>query len=543
MATGKGLDPDFIKSIDWTLAQQRISQDVRTDFIHAPHISIIYAQAGDSLVEQVTRELKAGTYRSGEPVTIEVPKSFRIAVADGRNRVFGPNYSRPGSILLPSDRLFYQALADQAAPVIDKATDHDRSFSHRLSNASASGTMFHSSRTCWNELQDANRAYARTKGVKYALRVDIANYFGSLNQHKLINVLSDRGYPGSLASKLEEILLSYSGERNSRGILQGMYPSDLFGNFYLAPVDQLLNDDLGVPSTRYVDDLYIFLDSIESSVSVVRKLIPMLRSYDLILNEAKSKILPAKTLLTEEPDLEELFNDALEEAKKQLTDEEIQSEYGFQAEWDGDDEVDDEKREVLELTATQALFDSLEDYPGNEENIERFCLPLFARAGSDYAVDHVLKAFNERPSMAQIYAAYLAGFLDNTEVVKFLASILKDDTMMDWQRMWVLGALMQAGGPVNGTVKNSLALLESGERHHTLRASAAIYAGRFGDHAVRVKLTRLYSGLPTYIQLAIYYSSRNWPIAERRTAKSSWGDHSTLHVLLTTSLGAKAKKS
>jgi hypothetical protein len=62
-----------------------------------------------------------------------------------------------------------------------------------------------------------------------------------------------------------------------------------------------------VPSTRYVDDIYIFLDSIESSVSVVRKLIPMLRSYDLILNEAKSKILPAKTLLTEEPDLEDLF--------------------------------------------------------------------------------------------------------------------------------------------------------------------------------------------------------------------------------------------
>lgn len=542
MATGKGLDPSFVKSIDWALALKRISQDVRTDFIHAPHISVIYAQAGDSLVEQVTRELKAGTYRSGEPVTIEVPKTFRIAVADGTNRIFGPNYSRPGSILQPSDRLFYQALADQATPVIDKATDHERSFSHRLAGPT-SPAMFHSSRACWTELQNANKAYARTKGVKYALRVDIANYFGSLNQHKLINVLSDRGYPGPLASKLEEMLLGYTGERNSRGILQGMYPSDLFGNFYLAPVDQFLKEDLGVPSTRYVDDLYIFLDSIESSVSVVRKLIPMLRSYDLILNEAKSKILPAKTLLTEEPDLEELFDDAFEEAKDQLTDEEMQSEYGFQAEWDDDDEGDDEKRESLGLAATQALFDSVEDYPGNEENIERFCLPLFARAGSDYAVDHVLKAFSERPSMAQIYAAYLASFLANMEVKKFLASILKVETTMDWQRMWVLAALAQAGGPINGAVKNSLALLESGERHHTLRASAAIYAGRFGGYADRIKLTRLYSGLPTYVQLAIYYSSRNWPLAEKRTAKGSWGDHSHLHVLLTTALAAKTKKS
>ena len=320
-----------------------------------------------------------------------------------------------------------------------------------------------------------------------------------------------------------------------------MYPSDLFGNFYLAPVDQFLKDDLGVPSTRYVNDLYIFLNSIDASVDVVRRLIPMLRSYDLILNEAKSKILPAKSLLTEEPDLEGLFSAAFDEAKEQLTEDEMQSEYGFQAEWDVDDDDDDEKHDALELAATQALFDSIDDYPGSEENIERFCLPLFARAGSDYAVGHVLKAFSERPSMSQIYAAYLAGFLDSNEVKRFLTATLKDDSTMDWQRMWVLAALMQADGPVNGAVKNSLALLERGDRHNTLRASAAIYAGRFGDHATRIKLSRLYSGLPAYIQLAVYYSSRGWPLAERRTAKSSWGDHSPLHTLLTTALGAKKK--
>ncbi len=461
-------------------------------------------------------------------------------MAHGKPGLFGPNYSRPGSILLPNDRLFYQALADQAAPIVERATDHERSFSHQLSSPS-SAAMFRSSRGCWNDLQDANRRHARAEGVRYALRVDIANYFGSLNQHKLINILSDRGYPAPLASKLEEMLLGHTGERNSRGILQGMYPSDLFGNFYLAPIDQFLKDDLRVLSARYVDDIHIFLESIDASVDVVRRLIPMLRSYDLILNEAKSRILPAKTLLTEEPDLEELFNAAFEEAKDQLSDEEIQSEYGFQAEWD--DDIDQEKREELELAATKALFDSIGDYEGSEENIERFCLPLFARAHSDYAVDHVLEAFNERPSMSQIYAAYLAGFLQYAEVKKFLAGMLKDGTTMDWQRMWVLAALMQAEAPVNGAVKNSLALLESGVRDQTLRASAAIYVGRFGDSPARIKLNRLYSAQPLYVQLAIYYSSRDWPTAERRTAKSSWADHSPLHDLLTTALEAKAKKS
>lgn len=540
MATGKGLDQSFINNIDWNLALKRISQDVRTDFIHAPHISVIYAQAGEELVEQVTQDLKSGSYRSGEPVTIEVPKTYRMPVVDRKNGILGPNYSRPGSILLPSDRLFYQVLADQAAPVINVASDHDRSFSHKLASPS-SPTMFDSSRACWSRLQEKNKVHARKKNVKFALRLDIANYFGSLNQHKLINVLGDKGYPAPLAAKLEEMLLGFTGDRNSRGILQGMYPSDLFGNFYLAPVDDFLKEDLGVPSTRYVDDIYIFLDSIDSSFSVVRKLIPMLRSYDVILNEAKSKILPAKSLLTEEPDLEELFDAAFEEAREQLTDEEMQSEYGFQAEWEGDDDHDDDSRAALELAATQALFDSIEDYPGNEENIERFCLPLFARAGSDYAVDHVLKCFSERPSMAQIYTAYLAGFLDNIEIKKFLTSILIIESTMDWQRMWILAALMRAEKPIDDSAKKSMTLLANGDRHPTLRASAAIYAGRFGDHGVRVKLNRLYSGLPTYIQLAIYYSSRNWPVAERRTAKSSWGNHSPLHSLLTIGLSAKKK--
>ena len=166
---------------------------------------------------------------------------------------------------------------------------------------------------------------------------------------------------------------------------------------------------------------------------------------------------------------------------------------------------------------------------------------VFARAGSDYGVEHVLMAFSQRPSMSQIYAAYLAGFLDSAEVKRFLAATLKDESTMDWQRMWVLAALMQADGPVNGAVKNSLAVLENGKRHNALRASAAIYAGRFGDHTTRIKLGRLYSGLPAYIQLAIYYSSRGWPLAEKRTAKSSWGDHSPLHMLLTIAIGAKRK--
>jgi Reverse transcriptase (RNA-dependent DNA polymerase) len=198
----------------------------------------------------------------------------------------------------------------------------------------------------------------------------------------MINLLNDSGYPKSLSSRLEALLTSYTGERSSRGILQGIYPSDLLGNYYMTPIDRFL-DDYGVPSARYVDDMYVFMSSVDAADQLLRELIPALRSYDLVLNEAKSVIIPKSSLITEEPDLEALFSDAVAEISDQVDDDDFDADYGFQSEWD-DENINDED---LELQATTVLFNSLSEYPGQEDNIERFCLPLFSKAGSNYAVD------------------------------------------------------------------------------------------------------------------------------------------------------------
>ena len=528
-----GLDAEWLSKINWDLALKRIGQDLRSDFIYAPHLGFIYAKAGAELKAQVEKDLKNGHFSLGIPITMEVPKTFRIRVAAVHTSRLGPNYSRPGSILLPRDRLLYQVLGDQAALIIDKRTDETRSFSHKLATTD-SANMFIPTRTCWNRLQEANANYAKQPTAKYILKIDVANFFGSLNQHTLINVLNDAGYPKPLSSRLEAILTSFTGERSSRGILQGMYPSDLLGNFYLAPVDRFLSD-YPVPSARYVDDLYIFLESVDAADQLLRQLIPVLRSYDLVLNEAKSVIMPVSALMTEEPDLEQLFEAAVEEVAKQIDDEEFDADYGFQSEWD-DEEPD---TEILELRATMVLFDSLSDYPGHEENIERFCLPLFAKSGSDYAVANVLESFKKRPSMSQIYAAYLVRFLDEKEVQDFMIGALKDSPLMDWQKMWILAALSQAKSATDVAVKVAFDLLKDANRHEALRATAAVYVGRFGDHARRKALIMLYPTVSGYIQSAIYFSSRGWPSVERGNAKASWGSHSALNILITVAMAKR----
>jgi hypothetical protein len=239
--------------------------------------------------------------------------------------------------------------------------------------------------------------------------------------------------------------------------------------------------------------------------------------------------------VTEEPDLEALFSDAIDEISEQMKDEDFGTDYGFQSEWEEED-IDEEE---LELRATTSLFDSLTDYPGHEENIERFCLPLFMKAGSDYAVEHVVESFKKRPSMSQIYAAYLAKFLDKEEVHSSLVAQLEDPSLYDWQKLWVLAALSQATSSDDAAVKCALDLLRDANRGDALRAVAAIYVGRFGDLARRRRLISIYGDVSNYIQAAIYYSSRSWPSVERSNARAIWGGHGQLHNFLTVAMGRR----
>lgn len=525
--------PNFEK-LDFELALKRVRNDLKTDFIYAPHLGLIFAKAGDDLIAALKDDLTKTGYAPGLPLTMEVPKSFRIPV--GASKRLGPAYTRPGSILGPKDRLMYQVFADLAAPIINGGLDSTRSFSHQLAATDAE-TMFQPTRKCWNDLQSALTEHSKSSDVQYVMRLDIANYFGSINQHLLINVLSDTGVEKWASERLEVTLTAFTGARSSRAILQGIFPSDLFGNFYMAPVDRFLSD-AGVRSARYVDDLYVFVASVDAADKLMRELIPFLRSYDLSLNESKSSILPKTLLATMEPDLEALFQAAVDEISDQFEDDDIDADYGFQSEWEGDDEdaeADEEEGEGadVELTATIQLFNSMDKYPGQEENVERFCLPLFAKAHSSHAIGHVIDAFRKRPAMAQIYSSYLANFLDDAAVREFMNGLVADGMLHDWQRMWVLAALMQGQKPQDGEVKIVFDILKDGNRHEALRAVAAYFVGRFGDNTRRNALRGVYMQQSPYIQAAIYASSRFWPNVEPNNARAMWGSNGLLNQLLT----------
>jgi hypothetical protein len=304
----------------------------------------------------------------------------------------------------------------------------------------------------------------------------------------------------------------------------------------MVPVDRFLKEK-GLPSSRYVDDVYVFIESIAQARELMGGMIPFLRSYDLVLNEAKCKIIAKGSLITEEPDLQELFDNAVEEISSQVSDDEFDADYGFQSEWANEEELDDEAAS-LELKATKLLFDSTDGYPGQEENIERFCLPLFAKAGSDYAIYKVIKIFKLRPAMSQIYIAYLSRFIESDgNLFGFFASLLADPSLSDWQKMWVLAGLLQYKPPSDLGMERAAQLLHDATRHDALRAVAAIYIGRFGDLGRRKELLAIYPSVSNYVQAAIYYASPYWKGVERSNAKATWGGHGSLNALVLTALG------
>lgn len=169
-----GIDKKFLDNIDFELAIERVMSDLKSDFIIAPHLSCIYSDAKEELVDEVKSLLLSGKFSPQLPISIDVPKKQRINHR-GIKRL-PPNFVRPGSILWPRDRLLYQALADIAQPIIESKLNREICFSHLPSDKSSSHRMFRASRDCWGSMQNKLAEYA-TKEHPIVLRLTLLLVF------------------------------------------------------------------------------------------------------------------------------------------------------------------------------------------------------------------------------------------------------------------------------------------------------------------------------------------------------------------------------
>lgn len=516
-----GLDKRIIAEIDHESVIAHVKADIRSDFILAPHYNAIFNRAGDELWDHLKQQLRAGTYQPDLPITMSVPKE----------RFF----TRPGSILRPSDRLMYQALVDNVMEQLEEGHDRRRSFSHVPSDEE--GQMFKPNHKAWERFQE--RIAEICGENEFVLKADISNYFERLPQHNLVNLMSAAGCAPEVVNLLEEMLLAFR-ERNSFGIIQGVYPSDALGNFYLSALDAHCELD-EVMSARYVDDIYMGFQSEAEARKGLASFIETLRKDGLHLNEYKSKIMPADEVIREETAVDRLFDEIRDEVADDETYERA-SPYGFEVEWEdeddaeeegdaGDDTIDDDH---LQNAAVERLMENINEYPSQEDQIEKFCLPILRSARSDSAVEHVLDKLKEKPHQTRLYFSYISTFVTiSKDVVDALEALVADETVSDYQRMFILAALMRSRTVSRATVKTALHWLQNHTVSKETRAMAAIFAAKHGGAQQKRTVRTSYEGEPSdYVRSAILFSSKYLTTAEKKTCKRAWGGHNAINTLI-----------
>ncbi|MCT7375894.1 RNA-directed DNA polymerase [Chelativorans salis] len=512
-----GLDRRIIRRIDNESIIAHVKADIRSDFILAPHYNAIFNRSGDDLWEQLKQQLSAGTYQPDLPITMSVPKE----------RFF----TRPGSILRPADRFLYQALVDNIMGELEGSLDRGRSFSHLPSEET--GQIFEPNHESWERFQA--RVAEICERSEFILKADISHYFERLPQHHLVNLMTAAGCAQEVVSLLEEMMLAFR-ERNSFGIIQGVYPSDALGNFFLSDFDAYC-ELADILSARYVDDIYMGFPSEAEARQGLAGLIETLRKDGLHLNEYKSKIMPADEVIREETAIDRLFDEIREEVEDDESYERA-SPYGFEVEWEEDEEDEDDEDEDdvhdLENAAVEHLMENIGDYPNHEVQIEKFCLPILRSAASDIAVEHVLENLKEKPHQTRLYFSYVSTFVrSNQDVADALEKLTSDNTVSDYQRMFLLAALLRARTVERATVNTAIQWLQNPQVAKETRAMAAVFAAKHGVAVQKRAVRTSYEGEQSdYVRSAILYASKYLSTVERKTCKRAWGGHGAINTLI-----------
>lgn len=151
-------------------------------------------------------------------------------------------------------------------------------------------------------VKDAIKRIRTTKGIheKYCLKVDISNYFNSIDVPMLLEKLAFlEAEDGRLYSFLKKLLTSdkalmteAGNERvinEKRGAMAGIPISPFLANVYLGEVDRFFEEG-GVLYFRYSDDILLFADTLEELDLRKAQLYELIEAHRLTLNPAKVHI-------------------------------------------------------------------------------------------------------------------------------------------------------------------------------------------------------------------------------------------------------------
>ena len=263
--TGYGLLEQILSPANLNAAYKRVKQNKGAGGVDEMEVESLK----DYLIEQKDRliaAILAGKYRPNPVRRVEIPKE------NGKKRQLG--------IPTVVDRVIQQAITQVLIPIYEK-------------QFSPHSYGFRPKRNAHQALQQCQRLI--TEGYVYVVDMDLEKFFDTVNQSKLVELLSRTIKDGRVVSLIHKylqagVIVANKFEQTAVGVPQGGPLSPLLSNIMLNELDKEL-ERRGHRFVRYADDLLILCKSKRAAARTMESLVPYIEGkLFLKVNRDKSAV-------------------------------------------------------------------------------------------------------------------------------------------------------------------------------------------------------------------------------------------------------------
>jgi hypothetical protein len=504
------------KSIRWSL--NHLIKYGDTDLFPRP-IEFDSLYEIENITVEKLKDLDLGNYQYGASRRFIVPKdelSYRTATQ-----------------LDPLDNIVLTAIVYEYGNQIESRRipiSENRVFGYRF--APQEDCSLYNPSVSWLEFW--NNCKEKSSNYKYAVYLDIADFYNQIYHHNIENQLIESGFPNQIRKWIMNLLESVTA-KVSRGIPVGPHSTHILGEMSLIPVDNSLSMK-GLDHCRYVDDIVIFCDDYKQARIIVYQMADILdKQQRLIVQKQKTKIYESEeftahcqNMLQDRP-----INDLEEEMLTVLRARSSRNPYTHVS------------LKALSLDETKVFEQSrveiiLSDYLKEKEpNFTRlrWLLRRLSQVGVPSAVDFCIDHVDELTPAISDICHYLVSVNSNytgnwkdlgTKIFNLLDSdLIKSNEYFQMTLLSLFGRK-----PMLNNTSSLISTYQSSPPSLRREILLSAYALNMGDWIRELKES--YQGLDAWSKRAFIIVTKSLPVEERKFFLDYIKDGSTLNDLLIT---------